>query len=66
MELRFGFLSGKEKTQKEVADMLRNITIIHIKIREKNNSENEKRNECENLISELRELGDVHKKFTQK
>ena len=30
MELRFGFLSGKEKTQKEVADMLRNITIIHI------------------------------------
>lgn len=30
MELRFGFESGKEKTQKEVADMLRNITIIHI------------------------------------
>ena len=26
MELRFGFISGKEKTQKEVADMLRNIT----------------------------------------
>ena len=22
MELRFGFISGKEKTQKEVADML--------------------------------------------
>ena len=45
MELRFGFLSGKEKTQKEVADMLRNIAIIHIKIREKNNIKNEKRNE---------------------
>lgn len=30
MELRFGFISGKEKTQKEVADMLRNITIVHI------------------------------------
>ena len=31
MELRFGFISGKEKTQKEVADMLRNISIIYIK-----------------------------------
>ena len=30
MELRFGFISGKEKTQKEVADMLRNFTIIYI------------------------------------
>ena len=30
MELRFGFISGKEKTQKEVADMLRNISIIYI------------------------------------
>lgn len=30
MELRFGFESGNEKTQKEVADMLRNITIIYI------------------------------------
>lgn len=30
MELRFGFTSGVEKTQKEVADMLRNITIIYI------------------------------------
>ena len=29
MELRFGF-SGKEKTQKEVADMLRNITKLYI------------------------------------
>ncbi len=30
MELRFGFNSGDEKTQKEVADMLRNITKLHI------------------------------------
>ena len=50
MELRFGFLSRKEKTQKGVADMLRNIAIIHIKIREKNNIKNEKGNECQNLV----------------
>ena len=37
MELRFGLNSGNEKTQKEVADMLRNITKLHITIREKNN-----------------------------
>ena len=37
MELRFGFISGNEKTQKEVADMLRNITKLYIKIREKDN-----------------------------
>jgi len=42
MELRFGFISGKEKTQKEVADMLRYITKLYIKIREKNNEKNEK------------------------
>ena len=30
MELRFGFSGSKEKTQKEVADMLRNITKLHI------------------------------------
>ena len=30
MELRFGFISGKEKTQKEVADMLRNTTKLYI------------------------------------
>ena len=29
MELRFGFISGKEKTQKEVADMLRNFTKLY-------------------------------------
>lgn len=37
MELRFGFISGDEKTQKEVADMLRNITKLHIKARKENN-----------------------------
>lgn len=31
MELRFGFNTGTEKTQKEVADMLRNFTKLHIK-----------------------------------
>ena len=30
MELRFGFATGKEQTQKEVADMLRNFSVIHI------------------------------------
>ncbi len=43
MELRFGFASGKEKTQKEVADMLRNIAKLYIKIRKKDNEQNEKR-----------------------
>ena len=32
MELRFGFRSGVEKTQKEVADMLRNFSKLYIKI----------------------------------
>ncbi len=30
MEMRFGFQTGKEKTQKEVADELRNFTKLHI------------------------------------
>ena len=30
MELRFGFANGDEKTQREVADMLRNITKLYI------------------------------------
>ena len=30
MDLRFGFKNGVEKTQKEVADMLRNISKLHI------------------------------------
>ena len=43
MELRFGFITGDEKTQKEVADMLRNITKLYIKTRKKDNKEKEKR-----------------------
>ena len=43
MELRFGFITGDEKTQKEVADMLRDITKLYIQIRKKDNKENEKR-----------------------
>ena len=35
MEMRFGFKSGKEKTQKEVADELRNFTKLYIQIRKK-------------------------------
>ena len=49
MELRFGFKSGVDKTQKEVADMLRNITIIYIKVREKNNRKNEEGDENEDI-----------------
>ncbi len=37
MEMRFGFKTGKEKTQKEVADELRNITKLHIKTGKKDN-----------------------------
>lgn len=37
MEMRFGFKTGKEKTQKEVADELRNITELHIKTGKENN-----------------------------
>lgn len=44
MELRFGFISGDEKTQKEVADMLRNITKLYIEVGKENNIKNEKRN----------------------
>ena len=37
MELRFGFKSGVEKTQKEVADMLRHLTKLYIKVRKEDN-----------------------------
>lgn len=36
MELRFGFKTGNEKTQKEVADMLRNFSKLYIKTRKEN------------------------------
>ena len=45
MEMRFGLKNGEEeKTQKEVADKLRNISKLYIKIGEKDYKENEKRN----------------------
>lgn len=44
MELRFGFKNGVEKTQKEVADMLRHITKLHISFGKENYGKNEKRN----------------------
>ena len=37
MEMRFGFVTGNEKTQKEVADELRNFTKLHISFRKKDN-----------------------------
>lgn len=37
MEMRFGFKTGKEKTQKEVADELRNISKLYIQVRKENN-----------------------------
>ena len=37
MEMRFGFKTGKEKTQKEVADELRNFAKLYFKIRKENN-----------------------------
>ena len=50
MEMRFGFKTGKEKTQKEVADELRNISELYIKIRKKDYKQNEKRNIEQNRI----------------
>ena len=43
MELRFGFISGNEKTQKEVADMLRDFTKLYISSGKENYRKNEKR-----------------------
>lgn len=43
MEMRFGFFTGKEKTQKEVADEMRNISKLYFEIGKENNWENEKR-----------------------
>ncbi len=45
MEMRFGLKNGeKEKTQKEVADELRNFTKLYIEIRKKDYQKDEKRN----------------------
>ncbi len=50
MELRFGFISGEEKTQKEVADMLRNFPKLYFKTRKENHKQNEKRHYEQNRI----------------
>ena len=42
MEMIFGFKTGKEKTQKEVSDELRNIVKLYIKIRKKDYKKDEK------------------------
>ena len=44
MELRYGFQGEKEKTQKEVADMLRYITKLYLASRKENYWQDEKRN----------------------
>lgn len=44
MELRYGFQGEKEKTQKEVANMLRYITKLYLAIGKENYWKNEKRN----------------------
>ena len=49
MELRFGFITGNEQTQKEVADLLRNFSVLYLKTGEKNHCENAKRHEIENI-----------------
>ncbi len=43
MELRFGFITGNEKTQKEVADMLRNFSELYFPFRKENYIKDEKR-----------------------
>jgi len=50
MEMRFGFKTGKEKTQKEVADELRNIAKLYIKIRKKDYKKDEKWNFKQNRV----------------
>lgn len=53
MEMRFGFKTGKEKTQKEVADELRYFTKLYIKARKENNKQNEKRYYEQNRINKI-------------
>ena len=52
--MRFGFKTGKEKTQKEVADELRNFTKLYFQIRKKDNRKNEKRNQQQNRLIKLK------------
>ena len=57
MEMRFGFITGKEKTQKEVADELRNIAKLHIKAWEKDNKQDEKGHFKQNWIVYVKLFG---------
>ena len=54
MEMRFGFKTGKEKTQREVADELRNLTKLYFQIRKKNNRQNEKRHKQQNRMKNVK------------
>ena len=57
MEMRFGLNNnGNEKTQKEVADELRNITKLYITFRKENNKKDEKRNNEQNRIKSFERL----------
>ena len=60
MELRFGFITGDEKTQKEVADMLRNITKLYIKTRKKDNKENEKGHIKQNQLRNIKKSSIIY------
>lgn len=52
MEMRFGLKNGgNEKTQKEVADELRNFPKLYFKIRKENNKENEKGNNEQDTVN---------------
>ena len=54
MEMRFGLKNGgNEKTQKEVADELRNFPKLYFKIRKENNKKNEKGNNEQDAVNKF-------------
>ena len=57
MELRFGFVSGVEKTQKEVADLLRHFAILYFQNRKENYKSYEKGNETETIKNKTNKKG---------
>lgn len=54
MEMRFGFKTGKEKTQKEVADELRNFPKLYFQVRKENYKQDEERNNEQNWMIDKR------------
>ena len=54
MEMRFGFKTGKEKTQKEVADELRNFPKLYFLVRKENYKQDEERNNEQNWMIDKR------------